>query len=121
MTAGLFLGVVAAGAAGAVARFVVTGALQGSAASLPWGTLAVNVAGSFALGALGAARLPPAVVAVAGTGFLGAFTTFSAFSVETVMLAERQGRRAIVYGTVMAVTCALGAAAGAAAARVFWA
>jgi len=61
--------------------------------AFPWGTLAINVAGSFALGLvlalavereLGPWWLRPAV----GIGFLGSFTTFSAFSAETVALLE---------------------------------
>jgi CrcB protein len=51
-------------------------------------TLAVNVLGSFVLGALLAAPVPESLLLLAGTGFCGAFTTFSTFAFETVRLAE---------------------------------
>ena len=51
-------------------------------------TLAVNVLGSFVLGALVAAPVDGPLVAFLGTGFCGAFTTFSTFAFETVRLAE---------------------------------
>jgi CrcB protein len=51
-------------------------------------TLAVNVLGSFVLGGLLAAPVGESVLLVAGTGFCGAFTTFSTFAFETVRLAE---------------------------------
>jgi len=84
-----------AGAAGAVARHLVgtwIGRLPGGRA-FPWGTLVVNTAGSFLLGLVtglfvGRGALAPEVKAVLGTGFLGAFTTFSTWSVDTVLLLE---------------------------------
>ena len=59
----------------------------------PWGTLAVNVAGSLVLGFLLGASLArtgaaPAARAFWGIGILGAFTTFSTFSYETVALLQ---------------------------------
>ena len=72
------------GAAGAVSRYAVTLALDRRGLDV----LAVNVAGSFALGVvLGAGLEGPAGLAL-GVGFCGAFTTFSSFAVETVRLAE---------------------------------
>ncbi|MEF8791919.1 MAG: fluoride efflux transporter CrcB [Haloarculaceae archaeon] len=77
------------GFAGATCRFLLDGALP---AGFPWGTLAVNVLGSFALGLLlyenrlvGA--LSPETRLVLGTGFLSSFTTYSTFAVETSELA----------------------------------
>lgn len=76
--------VAAGGALGAVARFAISQALR---TSFPWGTTLVNLAGSFALGFF---LLPgdwshgPRLLL--GVGFLGAFTTLSTFSVETVDL-----------------------------------
>jgi len=78
-----------AGALGAMARYGVTMAmLRWTGPGFPWGTLAANLAGCFALGFLAefAFEHPEAATrarAVIGTGFLGAFTTFSTFGVET--------------------------------------
>ena len=83
-----FLLVGVGGFAGAVLRHAVGVALPGN---LPWGTLAVNVAGSFALGVLVyearlTGRLGPRTRLLVGTGFLSSFTTYSAFAVETAAL-----------------------------------
>ena len=57
----------------------------------PWGTLAVNLAGAFALGALAGAGLDGDGYALAATGFLGAFTTFSTWVVDSRLLGARLG------------------------------
>ena len=49
----------------------------------PWGTLVVNVVGSFLLGVLTAQGLDDGAIALLGTGFCGGFTTYSAFAVKT--------------------------------------
>jgi len=78
-----------AGALGAMARYGVTLAMtRWAGTGFPWGTLAANLAGCFALGFLAefAFEHPETATrarAVIGTGFLGAFTTFSTFGVET--------------------------------------
>lgn len=80
------------GALGALARHGLSAALHTAfGARFPLGTLAVNVAGSFAMGwlfALFAERMhvAPEVRLLLMTGLLGAFTTFSTFSVETLAL-----------------------------------
>jgi CrcB protein len=105
---------VVAGAAGAVARFLLAGAV-GAWAGGRWGTLTVNVIGSFALGALVAApRVPAGIVIVAGAGFLGSFTTFSTFAVETTLLDRRSAVAAVAAVSVCALAAAAGAAVGAA-------
>jgi CrcB protein len=76
------------GFAGAVLRHAVAVALPGG---FPWGTLAVNVAGSFALGVLLfeaklAGRLSSETRLVLGTGFLSSFTTYSTFALQTASL-----------------------------------
>lgn len=57
-------------------------------------TFSVNVVGSFALGVLVVAPIDDGTLLIFGTGFCGAFTTFSTFAVETVRLYERGQRRA---------------------------
>ena len=75
------------GALGAVLRYLV-----GSVLAFPMGTLAVNVAGSFAIGlvwVLLAARGLQGWAPFVMTGVLGGFTTFSAFSLDALRLFER--------------------------------
>lgn len=89
------LSIAAGGALGAVARhFVNVGAVAVFGLSFPWGTLIVNIAGSFLMGVLigllnHTGYVPQAWRAFLAVGFLGAFTTFSAFSLDTVTLYER--------------------------------
>lgn len=73
-----------AGAAGAFARYE-TGRLMGERFGLraPWGVLAVNLVGAFLLGLLVGAHPSSVVVIALGTGFLGSFTTFSTWMVES--------------------------------------
>jgi CrcB protein len=88
------------GAMGAVARYGVgVGAARLLGLAFPWGTLAVNVAGGLAMGVL-AARVGPeqeTLRLALGVGVLGGFTTFSAFSMETVRLMEHQPGLALLY------------------------
>lgn len=104
--------IAAAGAAGAVCRYLL--GLAVGATGFPWSTLAINTAGSFLLAALlAAAPLPRTDLTLAlGTGFLGAFTTFSTFSVETLTLL-RAGRTAAAASYVTASVLLGIAAAGA--------
>ncbi|MGQ0677525.1 MAG: fluoride efflux transporter CrcB [Rhodospirillales bacterium] len=88
------LAVAVGGAAGAVARYLVMGRVAHLVgAAFPWGTLAVNVLGCLAYGALAeifARRWSPGgeVQALLTAGFLGGFTTFSAFSLDVYTLVE---------------------------------
>ena len=110
---------VALGAAvGAPLRYVLDRYVQSRHDSVfPRGTLAVNVLGSFVLGALTGAAAPPVVAALLGTGFCGAFTTWSSLAQDTVSLARSRNRRTATLnaiGSVLAgsVAAALGLAAG---------
>ena len=81
------------GAAGAVARYLVSGwTLSLLDTTLPWGTFVVNVSGSFLLGfafrMLQVSTVSPEMRAMVAIGLLGAFTTFSTFSFETVTLLQ---------------------------------
>jgi fluoride exporter len=83
----LAVGVV--GGAGAVARLLLDGAVsERSASGFPYGTLTVNVLGAFALGVLAGAALGRDAYRVAGTGLIGAFTTFSTWALESHRLGE---------------------------------
>jgi CrcB protein len=81
--------VAAGGAVGGPLRYAVEAGWPTPAGSLPWATLVVNVAGAFALGVLAfSARGRWDVLALVGTGFLGAFTTFSTWVFQVVLLLE---------------------------------
>ncbi|SLN58835.1 Putative fluoride ion transporter CrcB [Roseivivax jejudonensis] len=110
------------GAAGAVARYLTGAALMRALGpGFPWGTVAVNIAGSFAMGVLvvalahlGANRVAPLLM----TGLLGGFTTFSAFSLDVVTLWERGAAGTAVLYAAASVALSIGAlVAGLALAR----
>ena len=85
----LWGGVAFLGALGALARFAVDTAVSRRRPSdFPWGTLVVNQTGSFVLGLLMGASIGTDALFVAGTGFLGGYTTFSTWMVETERLGE---------------------------------
>lgn len=115
---------VVAGGAGAVLRYLVdTAVTTRIAGDGPWGTAVVNVTGSFVLGIVTALAIDgtvdEAVLAVAGTGFLGGYTTFSTASVETVQLAlAGRHRAALAAGGLQLVTCVGAAAIGLAVGRL---
>ena len=79
------------GAAGAIARYSASLACTSLLGErFPWGTLFVNVVGCFVLGWLSqTTSISDATKLAVGTGFLGAFTTFSTFGVQTVQTWER--------------------------------
>lgn len=111
----IVVAVAAAGAAGAVARYVLdVVASRAFSRRFPVGTLAVNVVGSAAAGALAgmAARhgVDEATRAVVGTGFLGAFTTFSTFAVDTVGLAGDGSSGAVALNVVVTLVLGVGLA-----------
>jgi CrcB protein len=93
MSTGVWVLFLVAAAIGAPARYLLDGWVQERVqGSFPWGTLAVNVTGCLALGVLTGLGLYHGLGAgtrtVLGTGGLGAYTTFSTFTFETVRLAE---------------------------------
>ena len=113
MTAALL--VFAGGGSGALLRYLATLAIGG-----PLATLCVNVAGSFAIGLL-AARLPldSHAARLLMTGLLGGFTTFSAFSLDTVLLAQRgQPGAALAYAAASVILSLAAAALGLTLARI---
>ncbi|MFP4251326.1 MAG: fluoride efflux transporter CrcB [Guyparkeria sp.] len=115
----LYLLIGLAGGLGAMARYAITVALtQLGGRAFPWGTLSVNVIGSGLMGFLGVWlltrwQLPLEYRLAILTGFLGAFTTMSAFSVDTLALMQRQAwlwAGIYVVGTV--VLCLVAARGG---------
>ena len=97
------------GAAGSVLRYLLSvGALALHGPAFPWGTLAVNILGSAAIGVAAGLGLEGQARLLLVTGFLGGFTTFSAFSLETGLLFERHPALAALY---VAASVALGLAA----------
>lgn len=122
----LFL-VLLGGAVGAPVRYLVDRAvMRGRSGAMPWGTLAVNVIGSFVLGlVVGVTSVIPAAAQAAyagltadqwrlllGTGLCGALTTYSTFGFENVrLLQEGRVQLAMVnIGGTLAATCAAVAA-----------
>jgi CrcB protein len=84
----LIIGIGLLGGVGAVARFLLDGAVTARAgAGFPWGTLAVNVSGAFLLGVVAGAVEGDAYRLLA-TGLLGAYTTFSTWMLESHRLGE---------------------------------
>jgi fluoride exporter len=98
-------------AIGAPARYLLDRAVQARHESLfPWGTLAVNVIGSFILGFLAAANTSGIVTHLVGTGFCGALTTYSTFGYETIRLAQEGVRKLAVLNALASIAAGLGAA-----------
>ncbi|WP_304224102.1 fluoride efflux transporter CrcB [Gracilinema caldarium] len=89
------LAVLFGGGAGAVSRYLLSRLIsEHSTAPIPMGTLTVNLIGSFLIGfffqAFKNTTASPALRLLVTTGFLGGFTTFSTFALETVTLAEER-------------------------------
>jgi CrcB protein len=113
------LAIAGGGALGALGRFwVSTGVYRLFGRDFPWGTLAVNTLGSFLMGLLFVLFIErlaagPEVRATVMVGFLGAFTTFSTFSIETIALIEEGYLgRAFLNMWVSVLVCLLACWAG---------
>jgi len=106
------------GAIGAVARYGAgVAATRAFGPNFPYGTLGVNIIGCFAMGlliGLFAMKEPvdPALKLFLTTGILGGFTTFSAFSLETIMLYERKPAFAFIYVAASVIVSLLACWAG---------
>lgn len=105
-----------AGALGTLARYTFHHVVQSRASGLfPYGTVVVNITGAFALGLLTGLflydGLEPDARVVVGTGFLGAYTTFSSFSYETLGLVRDDAPVAALVNAFGSVAVGLGAAA----------
>ena len=100
------LAIAVAGAFGALARYGLDGWISRRApTSFPWGTFAINVTGSFLLGLAFVLmterfRPDPWLRSAVTIGFLGAYTTFSTFSLETYRLIE-DGAYGLAFANVV--------------------
>ena len=98
------------GAFGAVSRYLVQGWVQDLAGGrFPWGTFAVNISGSFALGivfalAMDRAILSPEVRVPLMIGFIGSYTTFSTMMLESWTLVEEGDIAHMLFNLVGSVT-----------------
>lgn len=124
MNSAMWVLVACGGAAGSVLRVAVaTAVTRWTGPAFPYGTLVVNVAGSLLIGVLYVLlveRLPAASLWRAGlmTGVLGGFTTFSAFSLETVTLLEEHAfAKAALYVAASVIICLGATGLGIVAAR----
>ena len=114
-----WIAIASGGALGAMSRFWLSTATYGwLGRGFPWGTLTVNVIGSFAIGLLTVLMLERFNLSIEWRmgillGFLGAFTTFSTFSFETVALLEQADYlKAFSNITISVVACVSATLAG---------
>ena len=111
MTAALWAGVVVIGGVGAVLRFVIDRAVTSRVGGgFPFGTLAVNLSGALLLGFLGGLALNPHVALLAGAAFVGSYTTFSTWMLETQRLGEERQVSPALANIVVSVVLGLAAA-----------
>ena len=111
-TVAIWAGVLVIGGLGSVARFIVDRAVARRAArSFPFGTLTVNITGAVLLGFVTGLALSHHAALLAGTAFLGAYTTFSTWMLETQRLTEERQVRLAVTNVVVSVILGIAAAA----------
>ena len=115
----IILAIAVGGAFGAVSRYLVTfQVMRVMGVAFPYGTLAVNVVGSFVIGLIiellaSKFTLSPELRALLVTGFLGGFTTFSTFSLDMANLVERgDAMTAVSYAVASVISCILAVFAG---------
>lgn len=120
-----YLAVGVGGAAGAIARYFFAQIFSATLAPFPFATFLINVSGSFLVGALFALAVERTMIGenwriALIVGFIGAYTTFSTFELETLLLVrEKRFLIAVLYVLSSVVLGFLGVAAGIWLARKF--
>src|ERR1700722_1395622 len=112
--------VAAGGAIGTLARYLISVAALPISQSLPWGTIGINILGSFIIGLFGTLTLANGRFPVSEdarlfvmVGFCGGFTTFSSFSLQTLdLLRSGATTRAVANIVLSVVLCVAAVAAG---------
>jgi len=113
------------GALGALGRYWIGGLLNNAEHRIPYGTLTCNVVGSFLMGVcfvliLEKSKLSPELRPLLMVGFMGAFTTFSTFSLETIaMLQEGHVMSAAIYILLSVLLCLVALYGGLSLTRLF--
>lgn len=123
---GVLTVVAVGGALGSLGRYAVGLGLPHRVGEFPWGTMVVNLSGAFAIGLLVAYLMDrpgshPLARPFLGVGVLGGWTTYSAFAVDLLQLADAGRITALLayaVGTLLLGTLAVGA--GTAAGRALW-
>jgi CrcB protein len=106
--------VILGSALGGTARFFLSGVVgRRVGETFPWGTMVVNVTGSFAIGAIAAATAvrpylqSPVIWQLAAVGFLGSYTTVSSFSLQTLALVRDGELRRAAHNVVLSLALCL--------------
>jgi CrcB protein len=107
----VWAGVTLIGGIGSVARFLVDRTVARRAARpFPLGTLTVNISGAALLGFLGGLALNKEAALLAGTAFVGAYTTFSTWMLETQRLGEERQMISALANIIVSVVLGIAAA-----------
>ncbi|MBZ4487376.1 CrcB family protein [Microbacterium sp. cx-55] len=113
MSPAVFVLVAVAGGVGAGLRYVLDLWVTSIAGTrFPWGTLVINVVGSFALGLLVGAVTDADILAVIGIGILGGFTTFSSVATASAVLWDERRNTASVVNALGTLVLTVAAASG---------
>jgi CrcB protein len=111
MTAAVWIGVLVIGGAASVLRFLVDRAVARRVArSFPFGTLTVNISGAALLGLVGGLTLSRQAALLADTAFIGSYTTFSTWMLETQRLGEERQLWSALANVVVSLALGLAAA-----------
>jgi CrcB protein len=112
VTAGLWCAVAGVGGAGAIARFLLDGAIGArTGRPFPFGTLVINLSGAFLLGLLTGLDLAPDALLITGTATIGSYTTFSTWMLESQRLTEDGDARGAAVNLLVSLVLGVAMAA----------